>query len=219
MTTYAQLQTLVRYRCGNRSTLQSADGLTILQAAINDAQRELAHTLTFHECESAPSISSTALQNYIDLSALSAIYAITSVYDVTNSVFINSFRGGIERFERLYSATPGTPSEWLHHGTRLLLRPTPSAVISYRLSTYIEPADMIAGSSPILPLTFHKAIEHLAVRNVWNAIGDEERAVAADKDYSNFLRRVRSPKAVEAYTVKRKGLAPLRSFRNPRTGV
>jgi hypothetical protein len=219
MPTYAELQTRVRYRTGNRSTLTSGDGLTILQSSINDAQRELAHTFWFHECEDSLTVTATINQYYIELGAFTNIYAILSCYDTTNSVFIDPFRGGIERFERTFSTVSGTPSQWLHHSDQLLLTPTPSAAISYRLNIYTEIPDMTTGNSPVIPLTFHKAIEHLAVRNVWNALGDEERAMAADKDYNNYLRRVRPPKAFEAYTSKRRGVVPLTSFRNRRLGV
>lgn len=221
----ADLTTLrlkVRYRLGNRDDLTTGDGLTLLDEWINDAYEEIAHSVHFHVFESEATLATVVGERRISLASQSpVIYAILSAHDVTNDRNLDRFSGGFNEYERVVGVTNGDPIEYLHYGTFFYMRPPPSAIISIRLGVRIEVTRLTTpGSSPLLPIVWHRGIEILAARNGWRGLGDDARAAAIEQnEWRSFRATVRTPRAIEAYSPRRRGVRTRMLLRDRAMGV
>ena len=220
--TLQQLRDYVRYRVGQRTDLTTGTGLTNLDIWINTAKQEIEHSIRFTELEEELNLpTATANQRYIDLSLTSGIYAILSIYDVTNARQLDPFDGDYAAYERQFPTTYSRASSWLHFADRLYLTPGPDSADVFRAGIWRETADLTAvGESPVIPGVWHEAVAILALRNAWRALDEDARASAVERgEYASFIRRVRTPKAIESHNSHRRGVRVNRAIRNPRFGV
>lgn len=222
--TLADLRTQVRIRLGgsSRQDLISGDGLTALDYWINFAVRELAHTFRFPQLERLDSSRTTSTADAF-VSIPSDAYAIRTVFDITNAVYLRPLPGGFEEYERtrVLSSDQGRPTHWVRQASSIYFKPRPNGAYGLRMLVQDEPATLAApGDIPIIPEVWHDAIMLLAVRNGWNALDETSRATAVEQgEYRAFLTRVRLPQAIESHTRRPRGIRAWRGIRDRRLGI
>jgi len=218
--TLAEMRTQIRYRVGRRSDLTSGDGLTVANYCINRAQRQITHTFRFSELE-AENTSRTTVNNVDTVAVPTPAYAVLSVFDVTNTLFLRPLPGGWESYERTRSTSTAHPTQWLRFADLIYFRPRPNGAFNLRMGIQTEPADLtVDGDQPVIPPVWHDGIIILATIHLWRSIDEDERADALERgEWRSFLSQVRTPKALESHVSKVRGLRVQRYLSNRDVGI
>ncbi len=219
----ANLQNLrdrITYRLNNRDDLATGAGATALDSWINEAYREIAHSEPFHELQGLITLATAT--GVITVSLVNQnVFAVTSVKDATNNRLIEPFSGTFAEFQRVTGTNTGAPGEWIHYGTSLYFKPIPNAVLSLQVGIWKDVSELVAANDiPVLPSTWHVALELLGARNGWRALGEEGRALGIERtEYASFLARVKTSKKVEARLSRRHGIRVRHMIINRDAGV
>jgi hypothetical protein len=208
------------YRLGNRDDLASGLGATALDSWINEAYREIAHSVTFHELQGLITLTTVVSTRTVSL-VNQNVFAVTSVRDTTNNRLLEPFVGTFAEYQRVIGTATQAPAEWIHYGTDLYLRPIPNAAVSLQVGIINDVTELTAASNiPVIPATWHLGIELLGARNGWRALGEDGKALGIERnEYGSFMSRVGTSKRIESRLARRRGIRVRHMIVNRNAGV
>lgn len=210
----------ITYRLGNRDDLAAGAGLSAMDSWINEAYREIAHSVTFHELQGIVTLATASGVRTVSL-VNQNVFAVTSVRDTTNNRLLEPFVGSFAEYQRVIGTATQAPAEWLHYGTSLYLRPIPNAIISLDAGVITDVTELVAAASiPVIPPTWHLGIELLGARNGWRALGEDGKALGIERnEYVSFLMRMKTSNKIEAKLARRRGIRVRHMIVNRDAGV
>ena len=210
--TLAEMQTVLRWSLGGTLASQhsSGDGLTVLNYWINYAYRRLCNIIDLPALERLDTSMTTA-SGVASVTLPTDTYAVLTFYDVTNSHYIHPLNGGWEEYERqgvIIGSTSTNLTHWTRFGNSAYFKPRPAGAYALRAKLKIEPPLLsAAGSTPIIPPIWHDGIVILAKAKGWRDNGDDSRANAIlAGEWREFMSGIRTPRAVEGYTRRGRGI-------------
>lgn len=165
-------------------------------------------------------IPTTAPATIFSLNAI-VVYETSATDGATLIPWDGTFQMIVDAQVRSQGVGLGRPAFYLVYGTSVMLWPIADKTYHTLLFPYYRPALASAESSlPSIELEWHYAIELIAAEHAWRDLGDEERAAAAESEFSAWLAMrdtpVRQQKRHDPRNMKAK---PHPLMRNPRTGV